>query len=63
MNLPSVNLGREGTLQRKDHVEQTGIFKFPIDESVKVTKPGLEGDVILSRKHHGGPDQPSPSMA
>src|SRR3972149_2746495 len=57
MNSTGVNLGREGTLQRKNHVEQTGIFKFPTDESVKVTKPGLEGDVILSRKHHGGPDQ------
>ena len=24
---------------------------------MKLTQPGLEGDVILSRKHHGGPDQ------
>jgi hypothetical protein len=57
MNLISVNLGQERTLQRKDHVEQTGIFKFPTDNPVKVTKLGLEGDVIVSKKHHGGPDQ------
>ena len=57
MNLISVNLGQERTLQRKDHVEQTGIFKFPTDNPVKVTKLGLDGDVIVSKKHHGGPDQ------
>jgi len=57
MNLMSVNIGQERTLQRKGHVEQTGIFKFPTDKSVKVTKLGLEGDVIVSKKHHGGPDQ------
>jgi MOSC domain-containing protein YiiM len=38
-------------------VEQTGIFKFPTNEAVRVTKLGLEGDVIVSKKHHGGPDQ------
>jgi len=57
MNLMSVNIGQERTLQRKDRVEKTGIFKFPADGPVKVTKLGLEGDVIVSKKHHGGPDQ------
>jgi len=57
MNLISVNLGQERLLQRKGRVERTGIFKFPTDGSVKVTKRGLEGDVIVSKKHHGGPDQ------
>ena len=57
MILSSVNLGQERTLQRKDRVEQTGIFKFPIAGPVKLTKLGLEGDVIISKKHHGGPDQ------
>jgi MOSC domain-containing protein YiiM len=57
MNLISVNLGQERILQRKDQVERTGIFKFPTDHRVRVTKLGLEGDVIVSKKHHGGPDQ------
>ena len=57
MNLISVNLGQERILQRKDRTERTGIFKFPTDESVRVTKLGLEGDTIVSKKHHGGPDQ------
>jgi MOSC domain-containing protein YiiM len=57
MNLMSVNLGQERILQRRDRVERTGIFKFPAPEAVKVTKLGLEGDVIVSKRHHGGPDQ------
>jgi MOSC domain-containing protein YiiM len=57
MQLISINLGEERTLRRKDRVEQTGIFKLPTEASVKVTKLGLEGDVIISKKHHGGPDQ------
>lgn len=57
MQLISINLGEERTLQRKDYVEQTGIFKIPTNQPVQVTKLGLEGDVIVSKKHHGGPDQ------
>lgn len=57
MNLISVNLGKERTLQRKNRIERTGIFKFPTQKSVKVTKPGLEGDVIFDKEDHGGPDQ------
>ena len=53
----SVNLGEKRILQWKERVETTGIFKFPTDEPVKVTKLGLEGDVIISKRHHGGPDQ------
>ena len=57
MMLMSVNIGEKRILRRREHVETTGIFKFPTDEPVKVTKLGLEGDVIISKRHHGGPDQ------
>jgi MOSC domain-containing protein YiiM len=57
MHLNSVNLGEERTLQNKDRIERTGIFKFPVEGTVKVTRLGLEEDVIVSKKHHGGPDQ------
>lgn len=57
MKLISVNVGEKRTLHRKDRVEQTGIFKYPTNEPVHVTRLGIEGDVIVSKKHHGGPDQ------
>jgi len=57
MELVSINLGERRTLRRKVRVEQTGIFKIPIETAIRVNKLGLEGDVIVSKKHHGGPDQ------
>jgi len=57
MKLISINIGEERTLHRKDRDEQTGIFKIPTDQPVRVNKLGLTGDVIISAKHHGGPDQ------
>jgi MOSC domain-containing protein YiiM len=57
MKLISVNIGQERTLQRMDRTEQTGIFKLPVTHAVMVTKLGLEGDVIMDKRHHGGVDQ------
>jgi len=57
MELISVNIGQEWTLQRKSHTEQTGIFKIPTVEAVWLSRLGLQNDVIISKRHHGGPDQ------
>ena len=57
MKLLSVNIGKEGTVQRKGYLEKTGIFKIPTNDAVQISKLGLDGDLILSKKHHGGPDQ------
>src|SRR5512141_2639668 len=53
----SVNIGVRKRLQRKDRLDQTGIFKLPVQAPVRVTRLGLERDVIVSKRHHGGPDQ------
>jgi MOSC domain-containing protein YiiM len=57
MKLISVNLGQERILERKGRIERTGIFKIPTHHAVKVTRLGLEEDTIVSKRHHGGPDQ------
>ena len=57
MKLISINLGQERTLQRMDRTEQTGIFKLPVIHAVMVSKLGLEGDVVMDKRHHGGVDQ------
>jgi MOSC domain-containing protein YiiM len=57
MQLLSVNIGERRSLQRKDRIDQTGIFKLSVHTPVRVTTLGLEGDVIVSKRHHGGPDQ------
>ncbi|RJP47548.1 MAG: MOSC domain-containing protein [Anaerolineaceae bacterium] len=57
MKLISVNVGEKRTLQKGDKWVTTGIFKFPASGRVRIGELGLEGDVIMDAKHHGGPDQ------
>lgn len=54
----SVNVGRATVLRLGRATVQTGIFKESIQGyPVWVRRDGLEGDVICSHQHHGGPDQ------
>ncbi|MFN8384456.1 MAG: MOSC domain-containing protein [Anaerolineales bacterium] len=57
MKLLSINLGIKKDIQIGSSTDRTGIYKFPTQDSVQVTKLGLEGDYIENKKHHGGPDQ------
>ena len=57
MKLISINIGQERTIQHKERLVRTGIFKIPADQPVRVNKHGLERDVIVDAKYHGGPDQ------
>ena len=55
MYLLSVNLGRAQPINAKSGV--SGIFKQPTTTLVQITTLGLEGDVIVDTKNHGGVDQ------
>lgn len=57
MKLLSINIGTERQQQRKDYVEITGIYKMPVDRPVEIKSLGIEGDAIVDKKNHGGPDQ------
>lgn len=57
MKVISVNVGQATAVQVGNKSKVTGIRKHPIPGHVKVTQQGLEGDRILDKKHHGGPDQ------
>ena len=57
MKLLSINIGQKRTQQRKDYVEETGIYKMPTDGPVEIKSLGIEQDVICDNKNHGGPDQ------
>jgi MOSC domain-containing protein YiiM len=57
MQLISINLGQVGTIQKNGSPVRTGIFKNPTDQPVRVNKTGIEHDVVVDTKHHGGPDQ------
>ena len=57
MKLISVNIGEKRTLQKGQELVTTGIFKLPASGRVRIGELGLEGDVIMDKKNHGGPDQ------
>jgi MOSC domain-containing protein YiiM len=57
MQLISVNIGQERSLQSGKKQETTGIFKLPTSAAIEVGPLGLKNDFICDAKNHGGPDQ------
>lgn len=57
MKLISINAGSQQTQINKGRTEITGIYKYPLNVPVQITKLGIAEDFIGSPKHHGGPDQ------
>ncbi|MCB1383487.1 MAG: MOSC domain-containing protein [Notoacmeibacter sp.] len=55
MKIISVNTGIARRIRGTDSV--SGIDKRPRNGAIKVTRLGLEGDEIVHREVHGGPDQ------
>ena len=57
MKLISINIGKRQVQQNKGRDEITGIYKYPVQGPMHITKLGFTEDFIGSPKHHGGPDQ------
>lgn len=55
--LLSINTGNAEQLQVGGNSVATGIFKKAREGKVLVSELGLEGDTIVNKKVHGGPDQ------
>jgi MOSC domain-containing protein YiiM len=57
VEIVSINVGRRRHLEGRNFDGDTGIFKEPVADPVHVGELGLEGDVIVDTRHHGGLDQ------
>jgi len=57
VKLISVNVGEKRTIRKAKASGETGIYKVPTSEPVRVTRDGLAGDEISDKQNHGGPDQ------
>jgi MOSC domain-containing protein YiiM len=57
MHVVSVNVGDERPIKHGKPSGKTGIFKLPRATPALLTRLGLEGDAIVDRENHGGPDQ------
>lgn len=56
MQLVSVNISSLRRVEHNGKTFETGIFKKPVHEPVRVHPLGLEGDAQGDKRHHGGVD-------
>ncbi len=52
----SVNVGRPTQVPYRGNMISTGIFKYPVEGRVRLTRTGLAGDGQADPTVHGGPD-------
>lgn len=57
MKVISVNLGEKKEVNYKGKIIETGIFKFPVNQSIFLGEEDVVGDAVIDRKYHGGIDQ------
>jgi MOSC domain-containing protein YiiM len=57
IDLTSLNIGRPKSIKIGNNVVETGIYKTPSFEHMKINRHGFMQDVIVDTKSHGGPDQ------
>ncbi|OMD25701.1 MOSC domain-containing protein [Paenibacillus odorifer] len=57
MEITSLNVGRPVTVDYRGKPLETGIYKTPVEGSVRLHTNGFVGDGQADLKHHGGPDK------
>ena len=54
MKVIATNIGTPRTFTWNGAEEQTGIFKYPTEEGLFLTKNDVKGDTVIDRVHHAG---------
>ncbi len=54
MKVISVNIGKKKKINYKGEIIETGIFKFPVENSIILGKEDVEDDNVIDRRYHGG---------
>ncbi|QBA63583.1 MOSC domain-containing protein [Muriicola soli] len=54
MKVIATNIGKPVTILWQQREEQTGIFKYPIEGSIRLEPTQVKNDTVSDRKHHGG---------
>ncbi|WP_457610751.1 MOSC domain-containing protein [Lutibacter sp.] len=57
MKVASVNIGKKKTLNYKGRIIETGIFKIQVNKPIFIDVEGVENDVVVDRRYHGGSNQ------
>jgi len=54
MKVIAVNLGERTEVQWKGKTIETGIYKYPVSQPIRLEKKDVAEDTVVDRKHHGG---------
>lgn len=54
MKVIATNIGEAVTVEWNGKNEQTGIFKYPTEAPLYLSKNDVKGDTVIDRVHHGG---------
>lgn len=57
MIVKSVNIGEKKLVNYKGKVIETGIFKYPVKQSIFLGEHDVENDAVIDRRYHGGIDK------
>ncbi|WP_299897010.1 MOSC domain-containing protein [uncultured Aquimarina sp.] len=57
MKVISTNIGEPQTISWRGKEVKTGIYKYPVDESIFLDKEDVKGDHVIDRRVHGGVDK------
>jgi len=54
MKVISTNIGQAVEIEWQGKTEQSGLYKYPVDEPIFLGKEDVEKDHVIERKYHGG---------
>jgi len=57
MKVISVNIGKKQTVIWKGKTYETGIYKYPVEDTIFLGKEDVVNDDVIDREHHGGANQ------
>ncbi len=57
MHIASTNIGKPVTFAWKGREVVTGLFKYPVNEPIRLEKEDVVKDHVVDRKYHGGTDK------
>jgi len=57
MQIVATNIANPKTITWKGRKEQTGIYKYPVNEPIFLGTKDVTGDHVMDRKYHGGIDR------
>jgi MOSC domain-containing protein YiiM len=57
MKVLSVNIGEKQTVKWRGKSVETGIYKYPVVDSIRLESEDVVGDAVIDRRYHGGVDK------